>query len=112
MTLEKYNSEVETLYTYCEYFCLHNHTNQQKRTIPHIYKEQQSTIDTILCDECLDLLCYSLTRLQNCPYEEKPRCRKCKTPCYEKSYWKRVAKVMIYSSLRLTLTHIKDKYFF
>jgi hypothetical protein len=112
MKLEKYTAEVKTLKTYFEYYCKANHTNQKDKEICHTYKDANFNDTISLCDQCLEAMKYSIERLQNCPYEEKPRCRTCKTPCYQKSYWKRVAKVMIYSSVRLTLTHIKDKYFF
>jgi len=112
MKLQKYTSEVETLTTYLEYFCKSKHTNQSAKEIFHNYKNEKFSNKISLCDECFDVMQYSIERLQNCPHEEKPRCRTCKTPCYEKSYWKKLAQVMMYSSLRLTLTHIKDKYFF
>ncbi len=109
MKLEKYIQEVDTLQTYFQYFCQHNHTNQVIQNNSHSYKNNDFDETLKLCDECFETLKYSLERLQNCQYEEKPRCRTCKTPCYEKSYWKKLAKVMVYSSLRLKLSSFIDK---
>ncbi|MCI0501291.1 MAG: nitrous oxide-stimulated promoter family protein [Epsilonproteobacteria bacterium] len=109
MTLDKYTTEVEILKNYFPYYCKHHHSNQIDKEFLHSYKDKDFSIKVSLCDECFDAMQYSIQRLQNCQYEEKPRCRTCKTPCYEKSYWKKLAKVMIYSSLRLKLTHFVSK---
>lgn len=109
MKLEKYISEVQILKTYFEHFCQHNHTNQLDKEICYNYKDQILCENVKLCDKCLETIQYSIQRLQHCQYEEKPRCRSCKTPCYEKSYWKTLAKVMIYSSLRLGVTNFINK---
>ena len=109
MKLEKYTSEINILTKYFSYYCKHHHSNQIIHEISHNYKNETFCEKISLCDECLDNLNYSIERLQNCQYEEKLRCRSCKTPCYEKSYWKKLAKVMIYSSLRLKLTNFVSK---
>ncbi len=62
-----------------------------------VYKEYE------LCSECEEVLRYSLDRLQTCSFDVKPRCRKCPHPCYEKEYWKKVAKIMRFSGMRLGL---------
>jgi hypothetical protein len=50
-------------------------------------------------------------KLQNCPHEIKPRCRKCPTPCYEKQEWKNIARIMKYSAIKLSLGKIKSRVF-
>lgn len=106
MTLEKYTIEITTLKTYFEYFCKHNHQKSFPFNIKHTYQNQDFYEDINLCNNCFDTFQYSLQRVQNCQYDEKPRCRKCPTPCYEEVYWKKVAKVMRYSGIRLTLHQI------
>jgi len=109
MKLEKYISEITILNQYFSYYCKSKHSNQINREILHSYKDRNFCEIVSICDECFDTLKYSIERLENCQYEEKPRCRNCKTPCYEKSYWKKLAKVMIYSSIRLTFTEFTSK---
>lgn len=109
MRFEKYISEVEILKDYVQYFCKSKHNNQEVVEVSYNYQNIQLSEELILCSECLETIEYSIQRLQNCQYDEKPRCRNCKTPCYEKNYWKKLAKVMIYSSLRLKLTHFVSK---
>jgi hypothetical protein len=58
------------------------------------------------------LIDYSIQRLQNCEHDPKPRCRKCPEPCYDKLQWKKVAKVMRYSGIKLGLLNIKNIFTF
>ncbi|NLM99553.1 MAG: hypothetical protein GX170_05965, partial [Campylobacteraceae bacterium] len=42
--------------------------------------------------------------------EEKPSCRKCPNPCYEKDRWKLLAKIMKYSGMKLGLLKIRKMF--
>jgi hypothetical protein len=46
-----------------------------------------------------ELLDYARGRLENCPYDPKPRCRDCATHCYSRKYRERVREVMRFSSM-------------
>ncbi len=52
-----------------------------------------------LCGECADLQRYALKRLEKCPLDPKPKCRKCPVHCYAPDYRKRIKEVMRYSGM-------------
>jgi len=112
MTEEKLISEVETLREFVQTYCNNKH---DKKNICLInkniqYKNLSYTLELNLCKECEQTIDYSIQRLYECPYEIKPRCRKCTSSCYEKPQWKAVAKIMMYSGIILGLSKIKNKF--
>ena len=109
MTNEKFEIEINTLKSFFELYCKDKHDCLENKDITLKYKEKVVNLNLCLCHECHDAINYSFERLQNCPHEIKPRCRTCPTPCYEKPRWKNVAKVMIYSAMRLSLSKMKSR---
>lgn len=109
MTIEKFQTEVETLKKFFTKFCKEKHENQYSKTYDLEYKESNINVELNLCEECHSLISYSFDRLKGCPHEIKPRCRQCPNPCYEKQEWKSLAKIMRYSGIRLGLSKIKNK---
>ena len=109
MTNEKYEIETKTLKSFFEVYCQNKHNHQEIKIVELNYKNKNYNLELDLCKVCHDSISYSFDRLQNCPYDIKPRCRTCKTPCYEKSRWKNIAKVMMYSALKLSLSKIKRR---
>lgn len=107
MTEEKFKSEVETLKKFFEIFCAKKHSNQIKFKKDFSYKTLEFSTDLCLCEECSRLIQYSFDRLYECPHEMKPKCRSCKNPCYEKTKYKEVAKIMKFSGIQLGLSRIK-----
>jgi len=108
MTPEKFISEVETLKKFFTIHCKDKHTLQKSYIRTLYYKHKSFDINLHLCDECSKLINYSFQRLQECPHEIKPRCRKCPHPCYEKPQWKKLAKLMRYSGIQLGILKIKN----
>lgn len=109
MTNEKFELEINTLKNFFELYCKDKHENQECKTITLEYKSIIYTLNISLCKECFEGINYSFSRLQNCPHEIKPRCRQCPTPCYEKQEWKKTAKIMIYSAVKLSLSKMKGR---
>lgn len=107
MEYEKFENEITTLYKFVHIYCKDNHLNQQKTTQILKYKNHTLSVEKSLCKECNELIKYSFEKLQQCPHEIKPRCRKCPNSCYEKEQWKKVAKLMRYSGLKMGLIKIK-----
>ena len=108
MKIEKFTSEVETLKKFFQIYCSgkeHNNIKQQKSNLT--YKNENLQFELELCDECFELLKYSFDRLQDCPFDIKPKCRTCESPCYEKEQWKKVAKVMKYAGIKQGLNKVK-----
>jgi hypothetical protein len=47
-----------------------------------------------LCAACQDLLAYAEDRLDHCPHDPRPACRRCPTHCYRPEYRARIREVM------------------
>ena len=109
MTQEKFQSEVAILQRFFSIYCTNRHKAKQVDTkqVLH-YMEHSYELDLCLCDDCYRLINYSFTKLQNCSFHEKPRCRTCKKPCYEKQEWRDLAKIMRYSGIRTGFVKIKS----
>jgi len=109
MTIEKFTTEVETLIKFFQIYCYEKHQNQYKKTYIIPYKNAIIERTVSLCDDCHEMLNYSIQRLKECPHDPKPRCRNCSNPCYEKDRYKKMAKMMRYSGMKLGLTKAAQK---
>ncbi len=109
MTTEKFISEAETLKEFFEFYCNKKHSDQNLYEKEVYYNDTKYNFQLNLCEECSTLINYSFEKLQNCPHNPKPRCRKCKNPCYEKEQWKQLAKLMRYSGVHLGIVKIFNK---
>lgn len=111
MTKEKFIHDSETVLKFIQYYCDHKHQENVKTDgdFQLIYRNEnlKKGLTFSLCEECKHSLLYSYDKLQTCPQDEKPSCRKCPEPCYEKKEWKQSAKIMKYSGMKLGLTKIK-----
>ena len=107
MTIEKFKAEAQTLKKFFELHCSHKHKNQTHHCKQLIYNGEKVHIELELCSECIELIHYSFDRLVECPHDPKPRCRTCPNPCYSKTEWKKVAKLMRYSGIHLGLLKVK-----
>lgn len=107
MTEEKFKSEVEILKKFFEIHCAKKHNTLLPYTQSFNYKTLHFSVELTLCEECKNLINYSFERLYECPHEIKPKCRSCKNPCYEKSKYKEVARIMKFSGIQLGLSRIK-----
>lgn len=108
MSEDKFLSDTKTVLEFISYYCEKKHTNQNKDTLALFYKDKMlQNIDFILCDECKETFLYTYQRLQNCPHEQKPRCRNCPHPCYEKPKWKKLSVIMRYTGIKKGLLKIK-----
>jgi len=59
-----------------------------------------------LCPECIELIAYSLEKLDKCPFQEgKTTCAKCPAHCYEPRMREKIRTVMKYSGPRMTFRH-------
>ena len=109
MTIKKFETEIYTLKKFYELYCKDKHQNQNQEEVTIDYKSEVFHLELCLCENCKNAIKYSFLKLQNCPHETKPRCRKCPNPCYEKKQWKEIAKVMKYSAIKLSLGKIKSR---
>jgi len=111
MTCEKFDYEVKTLKRFFEYFCQKKHKNSIRYTKVINYKEKSFVYEFTLCNECIKDVDYSIDRLLSCVHEQKPKCRRCPNPCYEKNMWKKIAKVMRYSGIHLKIDSFNKSLF-
>ena len=59
-----------------------------------------------VCQECAELLGYSLRRIDACPFNaSKPACVRCAVHCYRPDMRERIRTVMRYSGPRMTVRH-------
>ena len=109
MKIEKFNTEIDTLNSFFKTYCQDNHDKQEKRNLVLMYNDKVVDLELSLCSQCYMDIKYCFDRLKQCPHEEKPKCRKCPNPCYEKTQWKKTAKVMRYSAIKLKLVEVKKR---
>ena len=104
MSPEKLEHDSKVLHRFIQFYCDKEHAQMPKKEQTLVVVFAQNPLCGLpycLCDECDALLQYAYHRLEACPQDPKPSCRKCKTPCYERSMWKKMAKIMRYSGIRL-----------
>lgn len=110
MTKKKFAKESQTVLDFIQTFCDDKHADEMKakESLDLVYENKKiESISYELCLTCKENFLYSYKKLQECPHEEKPRCRKCPNPCYEKDKWKAIATIMRYSGMKKGLSRIK-----
>ena len=71
-----------------------------------IYCRNTHHADKTPCDECAELLRYSMRRLSNCTFkEQKTTCSKCSVHCYAANQRNLIRAVMRHSGPRMILRH-------
>ncbi|MHA2072586.1 MAG: nitrous oxide-stimulated promoter family protein [Candidatus Thorarchaeota archaeon] len=81
---------------------------REKRTVEKMIRfhceRKHKTEYANLCEDCEELLNYSMQRLNHCQFgEEKPTCRKCTVHCYRPAMREKIRLVMRFSGPRLAL---------
>lgn len=113
MSNDKFIEQISTVIKFMQIYCDDKHKGEVKNTdkIDLIYKDIDLNVclNYNLCKDCKSLLFYVYKRLQNCPHEEKPKCRKCPNTCYDKNEYKKMAKIMVSSGTKLGLTKLAQK---
>jgi hypothetical protein len=109
MTCEKFESEIKTLKKFFEIYCNNKHQNITTKEYKIPYKDKIFDIEISLCNNCNQLYLDAIKHLQECPHQEKPRCRKCPNPCYNKDEWKNIAKIMKYGGIKMGIGKIGNR---
>lgn len=108
---EKFLSDLSVVLDFISTYCEDKHEKSDKKRCDLSVTYQGKKLKVInysLCAACKDTFLYSYARLQECPNDPKPRCRNCKNPCYEKTKWKELAKIMRYSGMKKGLLKVKN----
>jgi len=108
---DKFIHDTKTVLKFIQLYCDEKHKEDEKNDgIEHLnYQNKDLHVDVEyhLCQACQETFTYSYQRLQECPHEQKPSCRKCPNPCYEKPRWKHLASIMRFSGMKLGLLKIR-----
>lgn len=111
MTNEQFIEQNKTFVKFIQIYCDDKHANNEKIAgeLQLFYNgfDLNQTIKFNLCKDCKDLLLHVNDRLNACPNDPKPKCRHCSAPCYEKNIYKKIAKIMRSSGIKLGLGKIK-----
>ena len=100
----KTEKDIRILANFIFIFCRENHRAEIKGVFPIKDEKLRHTLDNkdlLLCADCDKLLSHGIAKILLCPYDPKPRCKKCETHCYAPSYRKRIRQVMRFSGLHL-----------
>ena len=115
--LVKIQKDIRVLAKFVEIFCVNNHADnlrslvQAKGRAGEFLKHSSAE----LCPDCNKLLLYGAGKRITCPYDPKPRCKKCPTYCYRDGYRVKIKEVMRFSGAYLIKRGRLDlviKYFF
>lgn len=109
--------DTSVLARFIDIYCKSNHI-QAKRSPVRTKGEIGEYVNGLLvalCPDCRRLLVHSVSKRIICPYDPKPRCKKCLTYCYYDQYRQKIKKVMRFSGAHLLKRGRLDltlKYFF
>ena len=100
----KKKKDIEVLSSFVSIFCRENHPLETKDTFSikdDRLRHALGSQELLLCPDCRKLLNHGIAKLLLCPYDPKPMCKKCQTPCYAPGYRERIREVMKFSGLYL-----------
>lgn len=94
----KFEREAWTLAGMVGIYCRGNHRDARKEPFgPADVPFDIGKRPPELCADCTELLDYGLKKLEECPLDPKPACKKCPVHCYEPEYRERVRAVTGFS---------------
>jgi len=114
---KRIGKEVGVLAKFIRIFCANNHRENCKSPVRAKGRtgEFLNHVSVELCDDCAKLLLHGAGKRIICPYDPKPRCKKCSTYCFRDGYRERIREVMRFSGAYLIKRGRLDlafKYFF
>ncbi len=96
--------DIKVLAGFIYIFCRERHRAEAKGTFSVKDDRLHRALggrELVLCQDCQKLLNHGISKLLLCPYNPKPRCKKCETHCYAPGYRDKVRQVMRFSGLYL-----------
>jgi hypothetical protein len=100
----KQQRDMRVLADFISIYCRQHHPAASRD--PVVFQDERLT--TILeakklklCPQCGKLLGHGATKLVLCPYDPKPACKKCPTPCFAPFYRQQIRQVMRFSGIYL-----------
>ncbi len=109
--------DTKVLARFIQIFCDNKHLDNGRFLVQAKGRTGESLNDVSvrLCDDCVRLLLHGAGKRITCPYDPKPRCKRCPTYCYRDGYRERIREVMRFSGAYLIKRGRLDlafKYFF
>jgi uncharacterized CHY-type Zn-finger protein len=101
---DKKEKDLIVLGDFIDIYCREKHKKQVKEAFPISNDRLRKVLrneELTLCGDCIKLLSHGIAKLLICPYDPKPKCKKCKTHCFAPGYRERIRKVMRFSGLYL-----------
>lgn len=87
---KKIEHDKQVLKDFIGIYCKKNHLKKGSL----VYKDG-------LCTDCFELLNYAFSKLDHCPLDPKPMCKKCQIHCYKKNYRQKIKEIMKFSGIYL-----------
>ncbi len=97
---DKILKDIYLLSKFTETFCLENHNGEKALlNLKGILGDYLNGYKLKVCDECKRVLLHGVAKRLLCPYDPKPPCKKCPTPCYRKGYREKMREIMKFSGM-------------
>ena len=96
--------DIRVLGNFVQIYCRENHRDVPKDIFPVPDDRLRRSLggrDLSLCTECRKLLQHGIAKRLQCPYDPRPRCKKCPTHCYSPGYREAMRRVMRFSGMYL-----------
>lgn len=102
-TKTELSRDIQTLVRFIRIYCDNKHLSRNKSQwrLSGAEVGGDRAEGAQLCQECHELLDYSVTRRKLCPLDPKPMCKRCRTQCYSKDYSLKIREVMKFSGIYL-----------
>ena len=95
--------DVAVLARFVQLYCRDLHADREREPVAAagVLAPFVEGLDLRLCAACRGLFLHGAARRVICPYDPKPRCKKCATPCYRAGHREAMRQVMRHSGRRM-----------
>lgn len=98
---KKMSKDISILAKFTEAFCRENHKFKNKEVLN--LKGDLGNIlnqyNLFLCKDCKKTLLHGSAKRLLCPFNPKPSCKKCPSPCYRNGYREKMKEIMRFSGI-------------
>lgn len=98
---KKIFKDISILANFTSAYCFENHFFEEKQNISlkGTLGDFLNGYNLKLCKNCKNTLLHGCAKRLLCPYNPKPACKKCPTPCYRNGYREKMVEIMKFSGL-------------
>lgn len=93
--------DISVLADFTSAYCREKHASNEKEklNLKGRLGEILNNYNIRLCRDCKNTLLHGCAKRLICPYDPKPACKKCPTPCYRNGYREKMREIMKFSGL-------------